>query len=65
MKTLNIIEILERTQTGEYCTVKEWDTRRVPRTIREKLKKFLEIPFKFENLGSQIIFYQPNSGKVN
>ncbi len=32
--------------------------------IREKLKKFLEIPFKFEHLGSQIIFYQPDSGKV-
>ena len=32
--------------------------------IRERLKKFLEIPFKFENLGSQIIFYQPDSGKV-
>lgn len=33
--------------------------------IREKLKNLLEIPFKFEHLGSQIIFYQPNSGKVN
>ena len=33
--------------------------------IRTQLKKLLEIPFKFENLGSQIIFYQPNSGKVN
>jgi len=32
--------------------------------IREKLKKFLEIPFRFEDLGSQIIFYQPNTGKV-
>lgn len=32
--------------------------------VREKLKKFLEIPFKFENLGTQIIFYQPNSGRV-
>ena len=32
--------------------------------VREKLKKYLEIPFKFENLGSQIIFYQPNSGRV-
>ncbi len=32
--------------------------------IKEKLKKLLMIPFKFENLGSQIIFYQPNSGKV-
>ncbi|MDP8265790.1 MAG: kinase [Candidatus Aceula meridiana] len=32
--------------------------------IREKLKDFLEIPLRFENLGSQIIFYQPNTGKV-
>jgi D-glycero-alpha-D-manno-heptose-7-phosphate kinase len=32
--------------------------------IRERLKKFLEIPFKFENQGSQIIFYQPNAGGV-
>ncbi len=32
--------------------------------IREKLKKFLLVPFRFETLGSQIIFYQPNSGKV-
>jgi len=28
--------------------------------IREKLKNLLEIPVKFENQGSQIIFYQPN-----
>jgi len=28
--------------------------------IREKLKKLLLIPFKFETSGSQIIFYQPN-----
>jgi D-glycero-alpha-D-manno-heptose-7-phosphate kinase len=33
--------------------------------IRERLKKFLEIPFKFENQGSQIIFYQPNAGDVS
>lgn len=33
--------------------------------IRERLKDLLEIPFKFENLGSQIIFYQPNSGRVD
>ncbi len=32
--------------------------------IRSVLKEFLEIPFRFEDLGSQIIFYQPNSGKV-
>jgi len=28
--------------------------------IKEKLKKLLLVPFKFENLGTQIIFYQPN-----
>ena len=32
--------------------------------VREKLKKFLEIPFKFEFSGSQIIFYQPNTGVI-
>lgn len=32
--------------------------------VKEKLKKFLLIPFKFEHLGTQIIFYQPNTGKV-
>jgi D-glycero-alpha-D-manno-heptose-7-phosphate kinase len=32
--------------------------------IRKRLKGLLEIPFCFENLGSQVIFYQPNSGKV-
>ncbi len=32
--------------------------------VREKLSKFLEIPFRFEDLGSQIVFYQPNVGKV-
>ena len=32
--------------------------------VRQALAKLLEIPFKFETLGSQIIFYQPNSGVV-
>jgi D-glycero-alpha-D-manno-heptose-7-phosphate kinase len=27
--------------------------------IKSKLKKLLYVPFKFENLGSQIIFYTP------
>lgn len=27
--------------------------------VREKLKNLLYIPFKFENLGSQIIYYEP------
>ncbi len=34
------------------------------KAVRGNLEKFLEIPFKFENLGTQIIFYQPNSGRV-
>ena len=33
--------------------------------VRAKLVKFLEIPFKFEDQGSQIIFYQPDSGVVH
>jgi D-glycero-alpha-D-manno-heptose-7-phosphate kinase len=33
--------------------------------IRQALKNLLEVPFKFENLGSQIIFYQPDSGRIN
>ncbi len=33
--------------------------------IRQRLKNLLEIPFKFETLGSQIIFYQPNTGLVS
>lgn len=32
--------------------------------VRHQLNKLLEIPIKFENLGTQIIFYQPNTGKV-
>lgn len=30
--------------------------------VREKLKNLLYIPFKFENLGSQIIHYEPREG---
>lgn len=32
--------------------------------VKEKLKKLLLVPIKFENLGSQIIFYQPNGSQV-
>ncbi len=32
------------------------------KTFKEKFRKLLQVPFKFENLGSQIIFYQPNGG---
>jgi D-glycero-alpha-D-manno-heptose-7-phosphate kinase len=33
---------------------------RTQKKIKEKLKKLLLVPFKFETLGTQIIFYQPN-----
>jgi len=36
----DIVEILRRTQTGEYCSTKEWDVKRVPGTIRKMLKKY-------------------------
>lgn len=29
--------------------------------VKERLKKILYVPFKFENLGSQIIYYAPNN----
>jgi D-glycero-alpha-D-manno-heptose-7-phosphate kinase len=32
--------------------------------VRKALQGLLEIPFKFETQGSQIIFYQPNTGVV-
>ncbi len=32
--------------------------------IKERLKKLLLIPFKFESQGSQIIFYHPNEGQL-
>lgn len=32
--------------------------------VRESLKDLLEVPIKFENSGSQIIVYQPNTGIV-
>ena len=33
--------------------------------IRKKLKKFLYVPFRFETLGSQIIFYSPGDSLSN
>ena len=36
----DILEILERTQTGEYCPAKEWDVRRIPGAVRKVLKKY-------------------------
>ncbi len=35
----DILEILSRTQTGEYCTQKEWDTKRIPQTIHHILQE--------------------------
>jgi len=32
--------------------------------VRRQLKKLLEIPFRFENQGSQIIFYQPQTSRM-
>ncbi len=32
--------------------------------VRQALKKYLLVPVRFEDLGSQIIFYQPHTGKV-
>jgi len=31
MRKPEIIEVLNRSQEGEYCTVKEWDIRRIPK----------------------------------
>ena len=35
-----IIEILERTQTGEYCSPKDWDTKRIPSLSSKYLRKY-------------------------
>ena len=40
MNKADILKILDRTQNGEYCTVKEWDVKRIPRHVREKLNKY-------------------------
>lgn len=39
MSKPDILEILKRTETGEFCTIKEWDLKRIPGRIREKLKE--------------------------
>ncbi len=36
----DILEILGRAQNGEYCTQKEWDTKRIPQTIRRILEEY-------------------------
>ena len=35
----DILEVLSRTQTGEYCSNKEWDTKRIPAAVRDALKR--------------------------
>lgn len=40
MKKPEIIEILKRAEDGDYCTVKEWDVKRIPKTVKAKLKKY-------------------------
>lgn len=40
MRKPEIIEILKRSQDGEYCTVKEWDIRRIPKAVKTLLKKY-------------------------
>jgi len=36
----DIYEILERAHTGEYCSAKEWDIKRIGGTIRKLLKSY-------------------------
>lgn len=36
----DILEVLSRTRTGQYCPVKEWDVQRLPGAIRQVLKKY-------------------------
>ncbi len=40
MNKPEIIKILDRSQNGEYCTVKEWDVKRIPTAVRGKLDKY-------------------------
>jgi methylamine--corrinoid protein Co-methyltransferase len=40
MNKTDILKTLDRSQNGEYCTVKEWDVKRIPKHVSEKLKKF-------------------------
>lgn len=40
MNKADILKTLDRTQNGEYCTVKEWDVKRIPKHVREKLNKY-------------------------
>ena len=35
----DIVEILRRTRDGEYCALKDWDVRRIPKAVKAMLKK--------------------------
>jgi methylamine---corrinoid protein Co-methyltransferase len=39
-KMRTIAETLARINTGEYCTAKEWDTKRIPGAVNRVLKKY-------------------------
>ena len=39
-KMRTIAETLDRINTGEYCTAKEWDTKRIPGAVNRVLKKY-------------------------
>jgi methylamine--corrinoid protein Co-methyltransferase len=50
MQKPDIVEILRRSREGEYCSLKEWDVKRIPRTVRAMLKKYnLENTLDVEN----------------
>lgn len=38
-KKTDIVEILKRSRTGEYCSGKDWDVKRIPKLVRTMLKK--------------------------
>ena len=39
-KKPDIVEIMRRSRNGEYCSVKDWDVRRIPKLVRTMLKKY-------------------------
>jgi len=36
----DVIEILQRARTGEYCSSHDWDAKRVPQSVKKMLKKY-------------------------
>lgn len=50
LKVQKLLDNLDKAYTGPICTVKEWDTKVIPRTIRAKLKEHgLEKTYDPEN----------------